>query len=253
MTVRSIAENLLRPIVIKRSLSAPFESAPIFVSPSASLAFLFKSMSRVDPALLALAREFVKTGSVVWDVGANVGLFAVAAAQLAGPNGRVICFEADTWLVQLLRRTAIAQRPASAKMEIVPAAVGAAVAIREFSISRRGRATNHLVGYGSSQTGGTRELQTVVSISLDWLAAYFPSPTILKIDVEGAELEVIRGAEQMLAVQRPVILCEVSSETASSVTDALHALRYRLYDGEQPQGRREVLDCAVWSTIAIPQ
>jgi FkbM family methyltransferase len=71
-------------------------------------------MNHVDPVLFPLVQEFVAANSIVWDVGANVGLFAVPAATIAGANGRVIAFEPDTWLVQLLRRSALAQSPATA-------------------------------------------------------------------------------------------------------------------------------------------
>ena len=66
-------------------------------------------MNDVDPVLMNLVKEFVRPRSVVWDIGANVGLFTFAAASLAGPEETVM--RPDAWLVQLLRRSAKLQPP----------------------------------------------------------------------------------------------------------------------------------------------
>ena len=84
-------------------ISAAF---PILVTPSAGSALPgTRSMENVDPVLMGLVKDS-GSGSVVWDIGANVGLFAFAAASLAGPGGQVVAMEPDAWLVQLLRRSA---------------------------------------------------------------------------------------------------------------------------------------------------
>jgi FkbM family methyltransferase len=208
-------------------------------------------MDSIDPTLCALAKEFVHSGNVVWDVGANVGLFSFAAAHHAGPDGRVISFEPDVWLVQMLRRSSSVQPSSSAPVQIVPVAVAESCGLRTFNIAFRSRSANFLSGYGSSQTGGVEDQQTVVSASLDWLAERLPLPDVIKIDVEGAELEVLSGALGLLEKRHPTILCEVSSERSSGVTALLKAKGYRIYDGEVSSVRREVLQSAPWSTVAI--
>src|SRR5437870_1265436 len=97
--LRSLAERLTRSLRFKRRLPGAFGRVPIWVSPSAGLKYLFRSMSNVDPALLQLVSEFVAADHVVWDVGANVGLFSFAAAFQAGPRGLVVSVEPDVWLV----------------------------------------------------------------------------------------------------------------------------------------------------------
>ena len=113
--LRRMIEDVTRDWVIRRRLPADFLRASIHVTPSAGLRYLYRSMDDVDPVLLSLVKEFVKPGAVVWDVGANVGLFSFAAASLAGPEGHIVAFEPDAWLTQLLRRSAsvsrLARRP----------------------------------------------------------------------------------------------------------------------------------------------
>src|SRR5205807_3129748 len=137
--------------------------------------------------------------------GANVGLFAFSSAYLSGPRGLVVALEPDAWLVQLLRRSSIGQPASCAPVHIVPAAVAQSVGLRTFNIAARSRSTNSLNGYGSTQTGGIAEEQIVMTVSLDWLSERYLLPDILKIDVEGAELEVLKGAEALFEKRRPVL------------------------------------------------
>ena len=60
--VRGMIENFTRDWVIRRRLSADFSSAPIHVTPSAGLRYLFRPMNSVDPSLLELVKEFVTAG-----------------------------------------------------------------------------------------------------------------------------------------------------------------------------------------------
>jgi FkbM family methyltransferase len=209
-------------------------------------------MAQVDPGLFRLAAELVRPGAVVWDVGANVGLFSFAAAHLAGARGSVAAFEADSWLVGLLRRSAAIQPPSSAPVQVVPAAVAGSCGLRSFNISSRSRSSSFLSGYGSSQAGAVAERQTVVALSLDWVAERLPPPDVLKIDVEGAELEVLEGATRLLEARRPVLLCEVSAPRSAEVAALLRGRGYRVLDGDEAPARRGDLAAAPWTTLALP-
>ncbi|HJQ70379.1 MAG TPA: FkbM family methyltransferase [Blastocatellia bacterium] len=209
-------------------------------------------MKEIDPALFNLAKEFVHKDSVIWDVGANVGLFSFSSAYLAGPKGLVVAVEPDICLVQLLRRSSLSQSASSAPVHVIPAAVAQSVDLRTFHIAARSRSTNSLNGYGSTQTGGIAEKQLVVTVSLDWLSERYPLPDVLKVDVEGAEIEVLKGAESLLGKKRPALICEVTAETSPEVTTLLLSKGYLLYDGDTPREERKQLSSAPWNTIAIP-
>lgn len=251
--IRSLLESMTRDWTFRRRLPTAFGRAPIYVSPSCGLRYLFRSMEAVDPVLQGLVREFVRRDAVVWDVGANVGLFSIPAASLAGPRGRVIAFEPDAWLVQLLRRSAKSQSDSNAPVTVVPAAIASTMDIRSFVLANRSRATNYLEGFGTSQAGGDLETVTVISVSLDWLLDHFPPPTLLKIDVEGAELEVLAGASRLLQQVRPTVIIEVGSDSAAEVTQVFHKQKYQLFDGEIESSKRMPVGEATWTTIAIPQ
>lgn len=251
--LRPWVESATRQTSFRRHLPAEFGGAPIRVSPGAGLRYLFRPMSAIDAPLFELIRGFVRRGQTVWDVGANLGLFAFAAAHRAGSSGCVIALEPDAWLLQLLRRSETLQPESSAPVQIVPAAVASSCGLRTFNIARRSRATNFLSGYGSTQTGGVSERHTVVTVTLDWLAQRLPRPDLIKIDVEGAELEVLQGAREVLRSARPVLLCEVCAEQSAAVTALLHELGYRIYDGDVAAADRKRLDAAPWNTVALPE
>jgi FkbM family methyltransferase len=194
-----------------RRLPATFGKARIYVSAEGGLRYLKRDLSDVDPPLLQLAADVVRPGQVVWDVGANVGLFSFAAASAAGSAGHVLAIEADAALAGLLRRSAAAN-PAHAPVQVLSAAVSDEVSVARFHIARRNRATSHLDGYGTTMTGGVRYTELVPTVTLDWLALHFPAPDVLKIDVEGLNSPSSRALPRCLAT------CRRSSARSARVT-----------------------------------
>lgn len=254
---RALLERLSRHRIVRRRLPAAFGGRRLYVSPDAALGLWRPGLGHFDPQLLRLAGELVGPGDRVWDVGANIGLFAFAAAHRAGREGHVLAIEADDWLTGLLRRSAAgggAAARAAAPVEVLTAAVADGVGLARFAIAERGRAGSHLASAGgSTQTGGARERRPVVTVSLDWLLERQPPPDVLKIDVEGAEAAVLRGAGRLLAESRPKILCEVTDDNRGEVGELLGSRGYRLFDASLPAAERRQLAQPVWNTLALPE
>jgi FkbM family methyltransferase len=250
MLLRPALERTTHRVVIRRRLPTPFAAARIYASSEGGLRYLRPRMAGVDPALLRLAAEVVRPGDTVWDIGANLGLFSFAAAVAAGPAGRVLAVEPDAVLVGLLRRSA-AVNQGHAPVEVLPAAVADGLSVARFHIARRNRSTNHLDGFGTSQTGGVRATELVPTVTLDWLATHFRPPNVIKIDVEEAEVTVLAGASSMLRAALPTIVCEVAGRNATAVRDILTAHGYTLYDGDQPAADRIPSANAPPNTLAV--
>ncbi len=245
---RTLLERYSRNRVLSRRLPGDFGSVPILVSPDARLRFW---KPRIDSDLFSFAHEFVRPGNVVWDVGANVGLLTMAAAQRAGASGKVIAVEADIWLAGLLRKSGAMQPSSSARIQVIPAAASNAQSVASFHVAQRCRACNFLEGTeGSSQTGGVRETVSVLTITLDWLLEQEGPPDVVKIDVEGAESDVLLGAERVLSEAQPVIHCEVRDRTREFVTETLLRHGYTLFDWDAKT--RVPVDRACFNTLAIP-
>ena len=199
-----------------------------------------------------MAGLLVTRGACVWDIGANSGLFSAAAAHHAGPEGHVLAIEADTDAVRLLYRTVQLQPADQCRIEVVPVAIARNPGFVHFAIAKRARAANAIDGYGSTQTGGVKELRTLPAVALDDLLEHFPPPTVLKIDVEGAELEVLSGAWRVLTQYRPAIYCEVSAQRRDEVSALFQRYGYSLFDGASYRGKgSEIINLCSLNTIAL--
>lgn len=250
---RALLERLSRGVVLERRLPADLGGFAVLVSPDASLRFWFRDLAAADPVLFDAARELVRPGDVVWDVGANVGLFSFAAAGLSRPDGRVLAIEPDPWLAQLVKRSAALNPDLGGRFNVLQAALTERAGDAVLHIARRGRAANYVAGFSpSSQTGGVREALAVRAVTLDALLDGWPRPDVLKIDVEGAEASVLRGARRLLHEVRPRILCEVSQANRDEVSAAFHRAAYAMYDAVRAEGRGERIERCAWNTIALP-
>jgi len=254
MMIRTAAERLSRGIVVKRRLPQDFASRRLYVSPDAALRFWNPASHDYDPVLLGFVRNFVRPTDVVLDAGANVGIFTFAAAQSAGPSGHVIAVDADEWLVALLRRSAGLKAHGEADVTVISAAIAGEQGMASFSIAARGRASNHLTATGgSSEAGGTRETRVVVTTTLDVIAANTRRPTVLKIDLEGAEVGALSGAADILARDRPVVLCEVDAKNSKPVGDLFAQHGYALFDADTGSGNFRAVDSPSFNTIGCPR
>jgi FkbM family methyltransferase len=140
-------------------------------------------------------------GSVVWDVGAHIGFFALTFARLVGPSGQVVAFEADEANVAALRAAVV--RNGFDNVEVRPVAVWSTPG--EVAFERRSDTGGALNG---AVVEGGRGV-TVRATTLDAELVRRRAPDLVKIDVEGAEEEVLIGSMRLLSEFRPIIVCEV--------------------------------------------
>lgn len=154
-------------------------------------------------------REYLRPGTIFFDIGANIGFFSLLAARLVGKEGRVVAFEADPEVAGRLREHVA--RNEFGWVTVVQQAVWSEP--RTVYFARTDPATSPDRGLGhvvaAAETEGTIRVQAV---SLDDYVRNEGAPDFLKCDVEGAEVEVFRGAEKLLREKRPGIICEMHSE-----------------------------------------
>lgn len=225
---RRLAERASRNLVFRRKLPPDFGGRSIFVSPHAALRFWIPDSESMDPLLFKMVRQWVKPGAIVWDVGANVGLFSFAAAALAGRSGSVLAIEPDPWLASLLIRTA-SEPSTDAAVLVLSVAISDQVGVSALHIAKRGRASNFVSNAGCGEAGGERCSFPVLTVTLDWLSQFFPMPTIIKIDVEGMEHLALAGGSAVLR-NRPVIIAEVAEGNRAAVQACLRGYRFLMTD-----------------------
>ena len=254
--MRTLAEHLSRGVVLRRRLPAEYGRTALYVSPgNGGLRYWRRNLRRIDPALFAFVDDFVPPGATVWDVGANVGLFAFAAFGRVGDHGYVVMLEPDLDNARLILRSRRLLPPDRAeRLVLVPAAAADhAAPIARFAIAARSRASNALDGFGNSQMGGIQEFRHVPVVSLDGLLAVFPAPRVVKVDVERAELMVLGGAVKLLDTVRPVMHIEVAGDNARRVADVLRGARYKTFCAETRREQRTECEVPAANCIAIPQ
>jgi FkbM family methyltransferase len=238
-------ETALSSVVVRRHLPPSFESAPFYASGATGLKSLLRKSSNVHAHALRNADDLVRRGDVVWDVGADFGVFMVAASVRAGSPGQVIAFEPHPHRLALLNKTA-ATMSSRRRPEVVGEAVGRRTETRHAKTSHHSRARSGVGGHSSAN--GVE----FAASSLDDLLSRYQKPHLVKIDVEGAEVDVLSGGVNMLCYVRPTFLCEVSPEAEDGVTELLRAANYTMFTGIKRKHEWAPIEKAAPNTVAIP-
>jgi FkbM family methyltransferase len=147
-----------------------------------------------NPEEYVAFRATVRPGDVVLDVGANVGAYTVLFAKWAGARGQVFAFEPAPASVAALRRL-IALNGGGAVVEVVPCAAGDRTGTAAFR-AEGANGANALVPSGAHDPAAL----TVRMVTLDeFCASRGIRPRVIKLDVEGAEIDALHGARATLA------------------------------------------------------
>jgi FkbM family methyltransferase len=161
--------------------------------------------------LHAVAAAILPPDGVAIDIGANIGLTALALAALL-PAGRVIAVEASPRTSEALRRT-VAANAVGARITVEASAVGAAPGEAAFHDAEHS-AGSHLLADGTMRAAALARV-TVPVTTLDHLVAAHALPRLdfVKIDVEGFETEVLDGGAAAIARFRPNFFIEFNAWT----------------------------------------
>jgi FkbM family methyltransferase len=176
-----------------------------------------------EPEVQELLAAALRPGMVYYDAGANVGFFAVIAARLVGPSGRVVCFEP---LPQNARQIEYnARLNGFANIAVRCEALGGSNRAEVFNTSAEPTwGMLSTVGKAPEQASGqiTVDVRTLDSLSE---ASGLPLPDVIQIDIEGAEAEALEGAWATLTASRPMLVIELH-RTNDAVTAILDRLGY---------------------------
>lgn len=186
--VRFVVSRLLRATGICRWMTIRQNGYRLHFFPTTFSATLWADMPAVSDDERFL-RTFLRPGQVVVDVGANIGTHAIVAALRVGPTGRVYACEAHPATAAFLRRN-IRLNGLEPIVEAIDSAIGETAGQAVFS-DYRSDDQNHV----------TTACADGIAVSVRTLDSLVPNGNIdlLKIDVEGFELMVLRGARATLA------------------------------------------------------
>lgn len=194
--------------------------------------------SLVEARDLELLRPYVAPGSTVVDVGANIGFFTVSFARWAGPSGRVVAIEPERANVDSLRAR-VARLGLDRGVDLVHAAAIEAPGQVFLRLNPDHPADHRVAASGLPVQG----------VSLDSLLASGgrPAVSLIKIDVQGGELRVLRGARDTIAAMRPALFVEFQEDclveagtSPAELLEHLVSIGYRPHALDQARRWREV-------------
>jgi FkbM family methyltransferase len=174
-----------------------------------------KAHMNAGQAELGMLAKYIPKGSTTIDVGANVGDFSRRLSELSG-GGMVLAFEPQSLPRSVMTMAGFFRRKSN--ITVQPLALGDHDGMVTLNVPIK-KSKN--IGVGLAHIGDATDMQARFDVkhelvpltTLDKVVVHFETGPIsfIKIDVEGGELDVLRGAEQTIAQHRPVILCEVEA------------------------------------------
>ena len=157
-----------------------------------------------EPATAALLSRLLRPGDTLIDVGANLGFFSLIGSKAVGPGGKVIAFEPAADVREQLRRNLALNACSN-------------VVVRDEALSEESSKALLYLGDGDSGLSSLRplpgaETTTVTQARFDDISEGWGRANVVKIDVEGAELGVLKGMVRTLREQAPDLVVEVTDE-----------------------------------------
>ena len=184
-----------------------------------------------EPGFVAFVRRVLQRGQVFVDAGANVGYYSAIAASKVGSSGEVHSFEPVPWLYARLER-----------LSVEAAKVGFRISPNESALGDAGGQTTIYVmdtdniGWSTTSYDMIRDPNTIAealpcrSLSLDeyFIDQRLRRPDMVKMDVEGGEIGVLKGMRRLFeAGQRPVLICEAHRRKVDEITGWLTQFGYK--------------------------
>ena len=166
------------------------------------LALYLWKFSALEGFETELLKETLQEGSVVYDVGANIGYYSLIFADIVGSSGKVYAFEPDPDNYRLLCRNI----EANGYDNIVPV---------EMAVSNKKESINFFVSKenrGDHRIYDPKDVRSVISVqatTLDQFAADQEPPNLIKMDIQGSEYLAVCGMERLVRQHKDlVVICE---------------------------------------------
>ena len=183
-----------------------------------------------EPELIRLLHQHVPRNRDAIDVGANIGLFSVFFSKLVSPSRRVLAIEPVPWVADRLRRNMARNGCDHSVILFRGVAANSDADCRLHYIQGKEEYSSTAEIVHPSVRGCATDCLTVQGARIDALVKQFQlEPGFVKIDVEGAEYEVLQGATVTIRRLQPILLMELNErllqERDSSSQDVIKLLR----------------------------
>jgi FkbM family methyltransferase len=190
----------------------PMQATDTVITQGVGAGLLFKSsggfpsraLGHVEPEVQEVLAELLRPGDAFYDVGANIGYFTLIGARLVSPTGRVVAVEPQPSALHRLRHNLAIN--GFDNVTVIEAAIADEEGECDLMVSPEG--ILEWAALAPSPIPGVPTIPVRVT-TLDKLRADLPPPRVVKLDVEGAEGQAVRGMHEILCRDRPAVVCEV--------------------------------------------
>ncbi len=199
---------LRNAMLLNRPLTVSFNGIPVLLEPRGSIAGDIWAGVRCESHEVSFILNALEPGMIFFDVGTNVGLFAISAAKKIGGKG-VYAFEPCSSTCELLKRNL--KLNGLADVNVAQVALGESVGEGVLQINARGKDGLNTLGqptHPSSEVVGQEEVR-ITTVDVFVKGQNISRVDVMKVDIEGAELMLFRGARNLLErADAPLILYE---------------------------------------------
>ena len=234
---RSLRLRLWEALAGKRIQVAWYEGLRLELVLGNDLSRALYAGGTVDPNEFAFLAALLRPGMTVIDVGANEGLYSVFASRRVGPMGQVIAIEPSLRESARIERNCALNRINNVRIRRLALSDSERAGVLNLADPRH---TGHnSLGQFLAPHIRSAGQQPVELVRLDQLVfqEQLASIDVVKIDVEGAELAVLRGGEKTLLEYRPVLMLEFTEETLADhgastrkIVEFLEGIGYELFE-----------------------
>ena len=172
-----------------------------------------------EPYMQNAFAKYIRPGFIVYDVGAHAGYHSLLCGLLVGPAGRVFAFEPHPHNRQSIQR----------QLDLNP---GINVTLMTYALSDTCSSVHLNSTQGPSQAYLSDDGNIAVEAkSIDYMVENesLPPPDVIKLDVEGHEEQVLRGALRTMKSYKPIVLCDYNdNQTFTMVTEVMGPLGYQI-------------------------
>jgi FkbM family methyltransferase len=247
---RQVGKKLVVDHVLKRLVPAPpagFETevpggGRLFLHHRDDIGLVVLMTGSFERAEVELARSLARVATTAIDVGANVGIFTVPLALAVATRGRVIAVEPSPENVAQLEHNIRLNELENVEVHAIALAAAPGEVELQLGADPAFHSTSTVV---RSRDAAAATLVRADTLDAVWRDAGSPEVSFLKIDTEGAELDVLQGARDLLAAHRMPILLEAKErERVRDLDELLLALGY---------GRTRPHGFAVGNYLYVPE
>lgn len=204
----------------------------LFVSSTSVEKWRIDTIFQKEPQTVSWIRDVVGEGDVFFDIGANIGIYSLLAAISVGQRGHVYSFEPHAFNFTRLV-TNISVNKLNGIITPLSCAIGGKVCLLDFNYK------SLVSGTADSQLGTLKDMneelfspefiEAKICETMDHLVFEYglKAPTHIKIDVDGNELDILRGMQDCLVVHQPrSVLVEINQRYKDELFDFMHVCGY---------------------------